>query len=142
MINLLQPVNKCMIHSCLVDVCGHQIPYRTVMCWLLDFWFPSSYSTGWHQSFARKTVSTKNKLKKAFSMTYISASIFFLLHTVQFSETDFSGNIMFSISKCSKHCEMPCLPCSSVLGLSRLQQIYIVVKNKKIDVGRKTTCES
>lgn len=66
--------------------------------------------------------------------------MFLDFHTV--TETESSGNIMFSISKQREHCEMLCLPCSSVLGLSRLQQIYIVVKNKKIYVGRKTTCES
>lgn len=49
---------------------------------------------------------------------------------------------MFSVSRHRENCEMPCLPCASVLGLSRLQQIYIKVKNKTTDTGRKTTCES
>lgn len=41
MISLLQPINIYMNHSCLVDVYSSQNPYRTVMCWLLYFWFIS-----------------------------------------------------------------------------------------------------
>lgn len=80
-----------MIHSCLVDVCGHQIPYRTVMCWLLYFWFPSSYSTGWHQSFQERQFPPKTNWKKlsawpTFLHLFFSYSTRFSLVKLTFQE--------------------------------------------------------
>jgi len=68
MMNLLQPITICVIHSCLVDVWRSQIPYRTVICWRLHFCFISFYpAEGQNQSFARKAVSTNNKRKRKLS---------------------------------------------------------------------------
>lgn len=84
MTNLLQPINICMIHSCLLDVYKSQIPYRTVKCWLLYFWFISFYPAGQNQSFERRAISTNNNRKRKLlawpTFLWDLASIFFNTH--------------------------------------------------------------
>lgn len=69
MINVLQTINVCLIHSCLVDVYRSQIPYRRVICWLVYFWFIPFYTAeGQNQYFARRAISTNNKQRTTLSV--------------------------------------------------------------------------